>query len=889
VNASTFVVKSAENIARSSGAARSRTDLSEQSSGNSEHVLIEGGRVSSYEAGGNVDIARTIDDEQPYYIFDSETIEQSGADNLEDFLKERLTMDTSYENNSQMYQTGGSVNTQSVVNLRGLGAENTLILVDGRRMAGVAIMGGTGQPDINGIPLAAIDRIEVLPSSASGIYGGSAVGGVINIILKKNYQGGELRVEFDKPESSHASTRTIDGDDGFSLEQGKTHVMVYGHYSDQDPLITGDRAYLIGRGIGLIQANCPNCLAGPGGGPFPGGVDSNIAGYDSNGNPQDFILANGTVLPFNEGHIAPGCIATKSLATCLQPGYDVNLGPGYGPYGLDQPLDFYSQVTSFGGTISRDMSSWLTAFASARYSGSTSRSGYNAFSGYVGPSDFSQFFQNTGYVSATYPSADIPETSESSTSATRTATAGLTAQLSDHWNLEFDYSWSKNEYDYSHGQEDLWKYSYDTSAVGPAQSFPLLFPPAGTIASWTQENEAGNSATLNDLAMRGTGPVGRLPWGEPTLAFGLEIERDSIPEAVTYQKPTSLTPTEFQTLQQYYEQQFGFNLVPPNLLSATYPNIYFPQSQTASSLYLEGIIPLVTASNAIRGVRAFEIQIADRYERYSVTSGTTSENIDNSQSPPVITYSPTPANADSDGHGGTPSFSRSGYHSNNATFGFKWVPVKDVTVRGSLATAFLPPTYSQLLPDPVVCNQCVNITDPKTGTTYLVNALFGGNPNLQPQTSRSLDAGIVFEPKDGVLEGLRVDLEHYQILQFNVITGPTGDEILSNPAFADRVTRNAQGVVTLIDLSLINAPEFRTEGSDLTLAYHVTTSLGQFDVRGAVTDIQLEDRQYTIGGPITDFIGWPDEGGEGKYKANGGVTWMNRGWIVGWSTTWFGG
>src|SRR5205085_1980006 len=97
----------------------------------------------------------------------------------------------------------------SAINLRGLGIDKTLILVNGRRMAGVNYSRGdemrTYQPDLNGIPLAAVERIEVLPSSASAIYGGSAMGGVINVILKKNYQGGEARYSYDMPSNSSAS------------------------------------------------------------------------------------------------------------------------------------------------------------------------------------------------------------------------------------------------------------------------------------------------------------------------------------------------------------------------------------------------------------------------------------------------------------------------------------------------------------------------------------------------------------------------------------------------------------------------------------------------------------------------------------------------------------
>jgi len=128
---------------------------------NTPEVLIVGSKVM------NVDVKRTEDDVQPYYILDSTMIEQSGATNVEDFLKQRLTMNTAIQSNSQLGAGQTSVGTTSTINLRGLGANETLILIDGRRSAAVALGGFTRQTDINGIPLSAIERIEIENSFGS--------------------------------------------------------------------------------------------------------------------------------------------------------------------------------------------------------------------------------------------------------------------------------------------------------------------------------------------------------------------------------------------------------------------------------------------------------------------------------------------------------------------------------------------------------------------------------------------------------------------------------------------------------------------------------------------------------------------------------------------------
>jgi outer membrane cobalamin receptor len=105
----------------------------------------------------------------------------------------------------------------SSINLRGLGSLQTLILINGMRTANFANRGATFQPDVNGIPLAAIDRVEVLPGSASAIYGGTAVGGVVNVILKRSYTGDRVSSSYQNTFDTDAPIRTVN-DSKFAKE-----------------------------------------------------------------------------------------------------------------------------------------------------------------------------------------------------------------------------------------------------------------------------------------------------------------------------------------------------------------------------------------------------------------------------------------------------------------------------------------------------------------------------------------------------------------------------------------------------------------------------------------------------------------------------------------------
>jgi iron complex outermembrane recepter protein len=115
-------------------------------------------------------------------------IERTGKQSISEVLR-GITADN--QGSLPTAFTGGFASGASGVSLRGLGLNSTLVLVNGRRLApyGLADDGARTFSDLNSIPLEAVDRVDVLKDGASAIYGSDAVGGVINIILRKNYQG----------------------------------------------------------------------------------------------------------------------------------------------------------------------------------------------------------------------------------------------------------------------------------------------------------------------------------------------------------------------------------------------------------------------------------------------------------------------------------------------------------------------------------------------------------------------------------------------------------------------------------------------------------------------------------------------------------------------------
>lgn len=161
---------------------------------------------------------------QPVLTYTSVDIERTGASNLGQLFQyipavTSYTAGLGYDNVNSTIASGlGSGQTQSRTSaqLRGGSQTETLLLVDGRRvpLTGLRNAGGNGY-DLGGIPLSAVERVEVLLDGASAIYGADAVNGVINVILKKRYSGTELRLNYDNTFDTDAAVKTASLTHGF--------------------------------------------------------------------------------------------------------------------------------------------------------------------------------------------------------------------------------------------------------------------------------------------------------------------------------------------------------------------------------------------------------------------------------------------------------------------------------------------------------------------------------------------------------------------------------------------------------------------------------------------------------------------------------------------------
>ncbi|SFK38612.1 TonB-dependent Receptor Plug Domain, partial [Lysobacter sp. cf310] len=135
-----------------------------------------------------------IETSQPIFSLSREDISAQGLTSVGDVIQ-NITSNGSTLNST--FNNGGNGETR--VNLRNVGSNRTLVLVNGRRWVGGTGLGGA--VDLNTIPTAAVERIEVLKDGASTIYGSDAIAGVVNVILRRNFEGAEANAyigAFDK-------------------------------------------------------------------------------------------------------------------------------------------------------------------------------------------------------------------------------------------------------------------------------------------------------------------------------------------------------------------------------------------------------------------------------------------------------------------------------------------------------------------------------------------------------------------------------------------------------------------------------------------------------------------------------------------------------------------
>jgi len=195
--------------------------------GTLEEIVVTGSHIRGADAAGSKVIVIT-----------REQMDASGYGRVEDVL---ATVTQNFNGVNGAVESAGhsdNVNRGAEVQLRGLGAGTTLTLINGQRQGAGGLQGTF--TDVSTIPASAVERIEILPEGAAALYGSDAIGGVVNIILRRNFEGFETRLRASTA-SGDANERGIAQLWGHTWSRG--HVLLGFQYSDSDALACSARTY----------------------------------------------------------------------------------------------------------------------------------------------------------------------------------------------------------------------------------------------------------------------------------------------------------------------------------------------------------------------------------------------------------------------------------------------------------------------------------------------------------------------------------------------------------------------------------------------------------------------------------------------------------------------
>ena len=189
-----------------------------------DKVTVTGSRIK------RSDVAEAL----PITVIDREQIELSGESNAADLIR-NLTFNST---GSFRPQSGSSAQGTSSLSLRGLGASRTLVLIDGRRMPRSPVTGAS--QDLNMIPLGAIEKIEILTDGASAIYGSDAIGGVVNIITRVDYEGFEIMLGGQEVSIPAAGGEREEGSVLFGASGEKSSIIAGVSWNDREIIFARD-------------------------------------------------------------------------------------------------------------------------------------------------------------------------------------------------------------------------------------------------------------------------------------------------------------------------------------------------------------------------------------------------------------------------------------------------------------------------------------------------------------------------------------------------------------------------------------------------------------------------------------------------------------------------
>jgi len=704
----------------------------------------------------------------PVQIVTRAEIEKAGVTTAAELMA-RVSANSNGLTDGASINVGGDQRGFNSANLRGIGTSSTLVLLNGRRMANFASPGDDTGVDLNNIPAAALERVEVLLDGASALYGTDAIGGVINFITRKDFQGLELNAYGSKTDEGGAGKRTASLSAGTGdLERDGYNVFMVADFQKTNPLNTSQRSFIPSLQVAQRLGHLLSGYTSPANIRLTSAQRDHLQeiGFTINGQPITNRLINLSV---------PGCAppanvylpaGTGGVDACT---YDYMGDTELYPKS-DKASILSRAVVKLGGGHQAFAELALSRSKTA-YTGSSAR-----VTGYV---DYSLVPQlaNTGLDQL---DDDIPgelelrmrlneagqRTSTLTSEAVRLV-VGLNGTLGG-WDYDTAFNHSVNtvkDRD-THGYV-LYNELLEGIADGRINPFGPSSAAGRALIDSIQVNDEVRHArgTLDAFDFKFSRALMPLAGGDLALAIGGEARREK----------NQFTPSAL-------------------LLSDNINNDAAPEggratsdSRNVTALYTEVLVPFA---------KQWEAQVSARYDHYEEVGGAASPKIG-------LSWRPTDALL----------------LRGSAGRGFRAPSLNELhrpTVYSSTAT----------LPDPVYCatveNNYADCADNWDTRRY-------SNTKLKPERSRQFSLGAVFAAGRRV----SASLDYWNIKRTDLISEIGDDIILGNLAkYGNLVYRDEDGLIDYIELRKENRGAQLAKGLDLAITVRgVDTPLGRFGGR----------------------------------------------------------
>ncbi len=811
-----------------------------------EEVVVTGSRIKRSDTSSI----------SPISVLTEQDLAVSGNLTLENFIQDMPAVNGG--------DFGAGVNNGNpgiaTVSLRGLGPNRTLTLVNGKRFASASV---NGFVDLNMIPTAMVERIEVLRDGASTVYGSDAIAGVVNIITKKDFEGVDVSFGYDITDESDGEM--LNGSVVFGTTFEKGNFVLGAQVNKREEIRQGDRAFsacpFFDDGVQTICGGSPTTTPAQ----FtPLGADSAIGGH--------VLDADGvTVRPFDAARDAFNFAALSYLTTpqdvysaYAAVNYEMFDAPVLGAVNASLEMNFSNResdqllapVGTFGG--------WITSQEHPDNPFGDALCASNPLC--TAPQDVATSRRLT-------ESGGRRFTQDVNTWRIGT---GLDGQFENGWTWDVNYTLAKWEDGRRNegrpNRPNIENMMDPTLCAAATNGCPGVFNPFISDSMTDAQVAYGfvgvntkNESTLNVFQVNFSGDFGdfEMPGGNIGWAFGYENRRE---EAAS--KPDGGAAIG------------AIAFTPGNVTGGKYQ---------VDEVYGELVLPILS------GAPMAELLTLEASARWT--------DVDFLNDSDTV-----------------------------FKVALEWAPVEDVRLRATFSEGFRAPNISELFlgqqqsaesyTDPCR-NYGTSGTDANTVAncqadglapdfnlaTFQATTLQGGNPNLQPETSESLTAGLVFTPS--FLEDLTVSIDYFDIEITDAVgTAPTSEVIsacyasagfsdplcalIVGPAFpgvdetpspAAPTRRNSNLQISGVLQTNANLATYQTSGIDFQVDYGLETGIGLLDFR--VTGTYLSEYDYLpfAGGDLIQLAGFfggdPAFGNPAafaEWQVNYGVTLTRDDW-----------